>query len=122
MHYYGYERQDRKAQSGERHTSYLLAYLMEKACADRIITLDLHAPQIQGFFDVPIDHLQAVTILSDYFAEKDLENLVIVSPDHGGVIRARRMADRLKAPLGIIDKRRTSPIVAEVMIYIGAVE
>lgn len=122
MPYYGYARQDRKARSREPITSKLVANLMETAGADRIITLDLHAPQIQGFFDVPIDHLQAVPILSDYFAEKDLENLVIVSPDHGGVIRARRMADRLKAPLGIIDKRRPSPNVAEVMNIIGDVE
>lgn len=122
MPYYGYARQDRKARSREPITSKLVANLMETAGADRIITLDLHAPQIQGFFDVPIDHLQAVPILSDYFAEKNLENLVIVSPDHGGVIRARRMADRLKAPLGIIDKRRPSPNVAEVMNIIGDVE
>src|SRR5699024_5658322 len=122
MPYYGYARQDRKARSREPITSKLVANLMETAGADRIITLDLHAPQIQGFFDVPIDHLQAVPILSDYFAEKDLENLVIVSPDHGGVIRARRMADRLKAPLGIIDKRRPSPNVAKVMNIIGDVE
>src|SRR5690625_1541875 len=81
MPYYGYARQDRKARSREPITSKLVASLMETAGADRIITLDLHAPQIQGFFDVPIDHLQAVPILSDYFAEKDLENLVIVSPD-----------------------------------------
>ncbi len=122
MPYYGYARQDRKARSREPITSKLVANLMETAGADRIITLDLHAPQIQGFFDVPIDHLQAVPILSDYFAEKDLDNLVIVSPDHGGVIRARRMADRLKAPLGIIDKRRPSPNVAEVMNIIGDIE
>lgn len=122
MPYYGYARQDRKARSREPITSKLVANLMETAGADRIITLDLHAPQIQGFFDVPIDHLQAVPILSDYFAEKDLENLVIVSPDHGGVIRARRMADRLKAPLGIIDKRRPSPNVAEIMNIIGDIE
>ncbi|HLR59701.1 MAG TPA: ribose-phosphate diphosphokinase [Pseudogracilibacillus sp.] len=120
--YYGYARQDRKARSREPITSKLVANLMETAGADRIVTLDLHAPQIQGFFDVPIDHLQAVPILSDYFAEKNLENLVIVSPDHGGVIRARRMADRLKAPLGIIDKRRPSPNVAEVMNIIGEIE
>src|SRR5699024_9252983 len=122
MPYYGYARQDRKARSREPITSKLVANLMETAGADRIITLDLHAPQIQSFFDVLIDHLQAVTILSDYFDEKDLENLLIVSPDHGGVIRARRMADRLKAPLGIIDKRRPSPNVAEVMNIIGDVE
>lgn len=120
--YYGYARQDRKARSREPITSKLVANLMVTAGADRIITLDLHAPQIQGFFDVPIDHLQAVPILSDYFAKKNLENLVIVSPDHGGVVRARRMADRLKAPLGIIDKRRPRPNVSEVMNIIGDIE
>ncbi len=120
--YYGYARQDRKARSREPITAKLVANLMETAGADRIITLDLHAPQIQGFFDVPIDHLQAVPILSDYFAKKNLEDLVIVSPDHGGVVRARRMADRLKAPLGIIDKRRPRPNVSEVMNIIGDVK
>src|SRR5699024_3372856 len=83
---------------------------------------DSHARQLQGFLDVPIEHLQAVAGVSDCFAERDIENLVIVSPDHGGVIRARRMADRLKAPLAIIDKRRPSPNVAEVMNIIGDVE
>src|SRR5690625_4981045 len=81
-----------------------------------------HAPQIQGFFDMPIDHLQGVPILSDYFEERNLEDIVIVSPDHGGVTRARRMADRLQAPLGIIDKRRPRPNVAEIMNIIGDVE
>lgn len=122
MPYYGYARQDRKARSREPITAKLVANLMETAGADRIITLDLHAPQIQGFFDVPIDHLQGVPIISDYFAKKELEDLVIVSPDHGGVVRARRMADRLKAPLGIIDKRRPRPNVAEVMNIIGDIE
>ena len=122
MPYYGYARQDRKARSREPITAKLVANLMETAGADRIITLDLHAPQIQGFFDVPIDHLQGVPIISDYFAKKNLQDLVIVSPDHGGVVRARRMADRLKAPLGIIDKRRPRPNVSEVMNIIGDIE
>lgn len=122
MPYYGYARQDRKARSREPITAKLLANILEKAGADRVVTLDLHAPQIQGFFDVPIDHLQGVPILSEYFKEKSLDDLVIVSPDHGGVTRARRMADRLKAPIGIIDKRRPRPNVAEVMNIIGQVE
>src|SRR5690625_4840762 len=122
MPYYGYARQDRKARSREPITAKLVANLIEKAGADRIVTLDLHAPQIQGFFDVPIDHLQGVPILSDYIEQKNLDDLVVVSPDHGGVIRARRMADRLKAPIGIIDKRRPRPNVAEVMNIIGNVE
>src|SRR5690625_1495184 len=120
--YYGYARQDRKARSREPITAKLVANLLETAGASRVITLDLHAPQIQGFFDVPIDHLQAVPILSDYFKEKNFEDLVIVSPDHGGVTRARRMAERLKAPIGIIDKRRPKPNVAEVMSIIGNIE
>lgn len=120
--YYGYARQDRKARSREPITAKLVANLLETAGASRVVTLDLHAPQIQGFFDVPIDHLQGVPILADYIKEKKLDDIVIVSPDHGGVTRARRMADRLKAPLGIIDKRRPKPNVAEVMNIIGEVE
>lgn len=122
MPYYGYARQDRKARSREPITSKLVANLLETTGADRVVTLDLHAPQIQGFFDIPIDHLQGVPLLSEYIKEKNLEDLVIVSPDHGGVIRARRMADRLKAPIGIIDKRRPKPNVAEVMNIIGDIE
>lgn len=122
MPYYGYARQDRKARSREPITSKLVANILESTGADRIVTLDLHAPQIQGFFDIPIDHLQGVPLLSDYIEAKKLEDLVIVSPDHGGVIRARRMADRLKAPIGIIDKRRPKPNVAEVMNIIGDIE
>lgn len=122
MPYYGYARQDRKARSREPITSKLVANLLETAGANRILTLDLHAPQIQGFFDVPIDHLVGVPLLSDYFAEKNLDDVVVVSPDHGGVIRARKMADRLKTPIGIIDKRRPKPNVAEVMNIIGDIK
>src|SRR5690625_3279989 len=122
MPYYGYARQDRKARSREPITAKLVANLLEVAGADRVVTLDLHAPQIQGFFDVPIDHLQGVPILAEYFKKKDLEDVVVVSPDHGGVTRARRMADRLSAPIGIIDKRRPRPNEAEVMNIIGDVE
>jgi ribose-phosphate pyrophosphokinase len=122
MPYYGYARQDRKARSREPITAKLVANLLETAGAHRVITLDLHAPQIQGFFDILIDHLVAVPILSDYFQNKDLDNIVVVSPDHGGVTRARKMADRLKAPIAIIDKRRPKPNVAEVMNIIGNIE
>lgn len=124
MPYYGYARQDRKARAREPITSKLVANLIETAGATRVITLDLHAPQIQGFFDVPIDHLMGVPILADYFKEREMVNgdLVIVSPDHGGVTRARRLADRLKAPIAIIDKRRPRPNVAEVMNIVGNVE
>ncbi|HLR08584.1 MAG TPA: ribose-phosphate diphosphokinase [Bacillota bacterium] len=122
MPYYGYARQDRKARAREPITAKLVADLLERAGADRVITLDMHAPQIQGFFDIPIDHLQGVPILADYFKKKNLEDLVIVSPDHGGVTRARKMADRLKAPIGIIDKRRPRPNVAEVMNIVGHIK
>ncbi|AIF41990.1 ribose-phosphate diphosphokinase [Virgibacillus sp. SK37] len=122
MPYYGYARQDRKARSREPITAKLVADLLETAGASRVITLDLHAPQIQGFFNVPIDHLQGVPILSDYFEAKNLDDIIVVSPDHGGVTRARKMADRLKAPIGIIDKRRPRPNVAEIMNIIGNIE
>lgn len=123
MPYYGYARQDRKARSREPITAKLVANLIETAGATRMITLDMHAPQIQGFFDIPIDHLNAVRLLSEYFGERHLgDDLVVVSPDHGGVTRARKMADRLKAPIAIIDKRRPRPNVAEVMNIVGNVE
>ena len=122
--YYGYARQDRKARAREPITAKLVANLLETAGATRAIVLDLHAPQIQGFFDILIDHLIAVPILSEYFQEKNIDpsEIIIVSSDHGGVTRARKMADRLKAPIAIIDKRRPRPNVAEVMNIIGNVE
>ncbi|MBS4221093.1 ribose-phosphate diphosphokinase [Bacillus sp. FJAT-49711] len=122
--YYGYARQDRKARAREPITAKLVANLIETAGATRMINLDLHAPQIQGFFDIPNDHLMGVPILGEYFKSKNLykDDIVIVSPDHGGVTRARRLADRLKAPIAIIDKRRPRPNVAEVMNIVGNVE
>ncbi|EHL79693.1 ribose-phosphate diphosphokinase [Bacillus smithii] len=121
--YYGYARQDRKARAREPITAKLVANLLEKAGATRVITLDLHAPQIQGFFDIPIDHLMGVKILADYFKKKQFDDdIVIVSPDHGGVTRARKMAERMKAPIAIIDKRRPKPNVAEVMNIVGNIE
>ncbi|HHY21117.1 MAG TPA: ribose-phosphate diphosphokinase [Bacilli bacterium] len=122
MPYYGYARQDRKARSREPITAKLVANLLEKAGADRVLAIDLHATQIQGFFDIPVDQLMGVPILGDYFQEKNLDDIVIVSPDHGGVVRARKMADRLKAPIAIIDKRRPKPNVAEVMNIVGNIE
>lgn len=122
MPYYGYARQDRKARSRDPITAKLVANLIETAGAHRVIAMDLHAMQIQGFFDIPVDHLLGVPILGDYFYEKDLLRPVVVSPDHGGVVRARRLADTLKAPLAIIDKRRPEPNVVEVMNIIGDVE
>lgn len=120
--YYGYARQDRKARAREPITAKLVANLLETAGATRVIALDLHATQIQGFFDIPVDQLVGVPLLSDYFKEKNMDDIVIVSPDHGGVVRARKMADRLKAPIAIIDKRRPKPNVAEVMNIVGNID
>ncbi len=122
MPYYGYARQDRKARAREPITAKLVANLLETAGATRVIAIDLHAPQIQGFFDIPVDQLMAVPILANYFNEKQLSDVVVVSPDHGGVTRARRLADRLKTPIAIIDKRRPRPNVAEVMNIIGDID
>jgi len=121
MPYYGYARQDRKARSRDPITAKLVANLIETAGAHRVIAMDLHAMQIQGFFDIPVDHLLGVPILGDYFHGKKLPSPVVVSPDHGGVVRARRLADTLQAPLAIIDKRRPEPGVVEVMNIIGDV-
>ena len=120
--FYAYARSDKKDQPRVPITARLLADLIVTSGADRYMTIDLHAAQIQGFFDIPIDHLMGVPILSDYFETKGLKDIVIVSPDHGGVTRARKMADRLKAPIAIIDKRRPRPNVSEVMNIIGNIE
>ena len=123
--YYGYARQDRKARSREPITAKLVANLIETAGANRMIALDLHAPQIQGFFDIPIDHLMGVPILAQHFQNDPAinpEECVVVSPDHGGVTRARKLADILKTPIAIIDKRRPKPNVAEVMNIVGDIE
>jgi ribose-phosphate pyrophosphokinase len=122
MPYYGYGRQDRKARSRDPITAKLVANLIETAGAHRVITMDLHAMQIQGFFDIPVDHLLGVPILGQYYRAKKLSNVVVVSPDHGGVVRARRLADYLSAPLAIIDKRRPEPNLSEVMNIIGDIE
>lgn len=121
--YYGYARQDRKARSREPITAKLVANMLETAGATRILALDLHAAQIQGFFDIPLDHLMGAPLLADYFLNHHLdENAVVVSPDHGGVTRARKLAEFLKAPIAIIDKRRPRANVAEVMNIIGDVK
>lgn len=120
--YYGYARQDRKARARDPITAKLVANLLETAGAHRVIAMDLHATQIQGFFDIPVDHLLGVPILAKYFLEKDLPDIVVVSPDHGGVTRARKLAERLEAPIAIIDKRRPEPNVAEVMNIVGNIE
>ncbi|MFC7372308.1 ribose-phosphate diphosphokinase [Fictibacillus iocasae] len=120
--YYGYARQDRKARAREPITAKLVANLLETAGATRVIAVDLHATQIQGFFDIPVDQLLGVPILANHFSSKNLDDIVVVSPDHGGVTRARKLADRLKAPIAIIDKRRPRPNVAEVMNIVGNIE
>ena len=121
--YYVYARQDRKARSREPITAKLVANMLETAGATRILALDLHAAQIQGFFDIPLDHLMGAPLLADYFLNHHLdENAVVVSPDHGGVTRARKLAEFLKAPIAIIDKRRPRANVAEVMNIIGDVK
>lgn len=124
MPYYGYARQDRKARARQPITAKLVADLIQTAGADRVITLDLHAPQIQGFFNIPTDDLTAVSMLGQYFRSKKFENeVVVVSPDHGGATRARRLSDTLpNSTIAIIDKRRTKPNVAEAMNLIGDVE
>ncbi len=120
--YYGYGRQDRKAQPRVPITAKLVADLLTAAGVDRVMALDLHAGQIQGFFNIPVDHLFATPVIIDYLGKKDLQDPVIVSPDAGGVERARAIAKRLKAGLAIIDKRRDSPSVAVFMHLIGDVK
>ncbi len=120
--YYGYARQDRKARARDPITAKLVANLITVAGVDRVLTMDLHAGQIQGFFDIPVDHLLGVPILADYFAKKGLEDMVVVSPDVGGVTRARNLADRLDVPIAIIDKYRPEANVAQVMNVIGSVK
>lgn len=122
MPYYGYARQDRKAKPRQPITSKLVADLLEKAGANRIITMELHATQIQGFFDIPADDISAIPIIGKHFKDMNLDNIVVVSPDHGGTTRARKLAEILHAPLAIIDKRRPKPNVAEAMNVIGDVE
>ncbi len=119
--FYGYARQDRKTRGREPITAKLVANLLVTAGVDRILTMDLHAGQIQGFFDIPVDHLTAVPLLSDYFKNQGLDDTVIVSPDAGGIGRARDMAARLESPVAFIDKRRPTPNVAEVMNVVGRV-
>ena len=120
--YYGYARQDRKARGREPITAKLMADLLTTAGVTRVVTIDLHAAQIQGFFNIPVDHMPGGPILADYIKEKNLENPVVVSPDLGGVSRARLIANKLNCSIAIIDKRRPEPGVAEVMNLIGSVE
>ena len=121
--YYGYSRQDRKAAPRQAISAKLVANLIQVAGASRILIMDLHAAQIQGFFDIPVDHFEALPIFADYFQKKELEDVVVVSPDHGGVTRARNLARALdNKPIAIIDKRRPEPNKAEVMNIIGDIQ
>lgn len=123
MPYYGYARQDRKTRSREPITAKLVANMIQNAGADRVVALDLHAAQIQGFFDIPVDHLMGAPLLADYFIDQGVaKDAVVISPDHGGVTRARRLAEFLKAPIAIIDKRRPKANVAQIMNIIGNVK
>ncbi len=122
--YFGYARQDRKAKSRDPISAKLVADLITKAGADRVLTMDLHAAQIQGFFDIPVDHLLGVPILAPYFQEmiNNGQEITVVSPDLGSVTRARNFASKINAPLAIVDKRRQQANVCEVMNIIGNVE
>ena len=120
--YYGYARQDRKTQPRDPISAKLVANILTAAGADRVLTMDLHAGQIQGFFDIPVDNLRGMPILANYFQEKGLDDLVVVSPDVGGVSRAREFANRLDCTLAIVDKRRPAPNVAEATNVIGDIE
>ena len=122
MPYYGYARQDRKAKARDPITAKLVANLIMAAGADRVVTMDLHANQIQGYFDIPVDHLVGMPILAKYFKERYLENVCVVSPDHGSVTRARNMAEYLNCPIAIVDKRRPEPNKSEIMNIIGDIK
>lgn len=119
--YFGYGRQDRKAQPRVPISSKLVSNLIVTAGADRVLTMDLHAAQIQGFFDIPVDHLYSNPVFIKYFKQKRLKDVVVVSPDAGGVERARALAKRLDCDLAIIDKRRTSPTDADILHVVGEV-
>ena len=120
--YFGYARQDRKSKSRDPISAKLVADIITAAGADRVLTMDLHAAQIQGFFNIPLDHLEGMPILSQYIERKNLKDLVIVSPDLGSVNRARKIANRLDVPIAIIDKRRPKPNVSEIMNIIGDIK
>jgi len=120
--YYGYARQDRTARPREPITAKLVARLLETAGTTRVLTMDLHAPQVQGFFDIPVDHLIANPILGNYFEKKGLEDVVVVAPHNGAVIRARKLASILDAPIALIDRRQEESGESEIMNVIGNIE
>ena len=119
MPYYGYARQERKSKARDPISAKLMANLITAAGADRVVAMDLHASAIQGFFDIPLDHLPGVPLLAEYYKNMEMNNLVVVSPDLGGVTRARDLADRLGADIAIIDKKRPEANKAEIMHVIG---
>ena len=120
--YYGYARQDRKAKARDPITAKLVADIISAAGADRVLTIDLHAIQIQGFFNIPVDHLLGVPLIAEHLKKKDIKDLVVVAPDLGSVTRSRNLAERLHAPLAIIDKRRPKANISEVMTVIGDIK
>ena len=120
--YYGYARQDRKAKARDPISAKLVANLLQAAGADRVLTMDLHANQIQGYFDIPVDHLVGQPIVAKYFKDKNMENVCVVSPDHGSVTRARTLAEYFNCPIAIVDKRRPEPNKSEIMNIIGDIK
>ncbi|MFC4323622.1 ribose-phosphate diphosphokinase [Litchfieldia salsa] len=122
MPYYSYARQDRKARSREPITAKLIANLLERAGATRVLTMDFHAPQVQGFFDIPVDHLIGMPIFTEYYEKKALEDVVVVAPHNGSVVRARKMASRLNAPIALIDRYHPERDMSEIMNIVGTIE
>ena len=120
--YFGYARQDRRAKPRQPISSKLVADLLQCAGVDRVVTVDIHANQITGFFNIPVDNMSGLPILANYFKALNIPDLTVVSPDHGGAVRARKLANALDAPLAVIDKRRPKPNVAEVTGILGDVE
>ncbi|MBS4024411.1 MAG: ribose-phosphate pyrophosphokinase [Clostridia bacterium] len=120
--YYGYARQERKSKARDPITAKLVANLITQAGARRVVTMDLHTHAIQGFFDIPVDHLPGVPILAEYYQQKNLKDVVVVSPDLGGLTRVRDLAELINASIAIIDKRRPAPNVAEIMNIIGDIK
>lgn len=120
--YYGYARQERKTRARDPITAKLSANLLVQAGARRVVTMDLHANAIQGFFDIPVDHLPCVPILAEYYLQKNLKDVVVVSPDVGGLPRVRDLAERINASIAIVDKRRPAPNVAEIMNIVGDIQ
>jgi len=120
--YYSYARQDRKARSREPITAKLIANLLERAGATRVVTMDFHAPQVQGFFDIPVDHLIGIPIFADYFEQKGLDDIVVVAPHNGSVIRARKLAKRLGAPIALIDRRHPERNMSDIKHIVGNIQ